>query len=335
MEPRRDSPSSPEISFIGIPSPSRSQRESLSSRHARQSSLEEIDTAYQGVASYEGDNEAAGTRRKSVGLGLGLNPFLRKSKLHHRQESSGSLTPLVDHAAPQSNHHQTSESDGDWISAAPTTHPFQSPETQNMGEESNPPSIRYDGPMDGKSLASPSSGGGFPNDLRCPTHGKVLQRRLSWLSMSILVLAIYSTILSGIYLVVAFVKPRFGTGIGDTGLAPSTASLLCALFAKTVELSFVTVFVGFLGQVLSRRAISNASSGITIADMSMRAWIMQPGTLITHWETVRYAALTVLGVIALIATFVAMLYTTAADALGRVPLIHQFHACHQFPLHNV
>lgn len=48
----------------------------------------------------------------------------------------------------------------------------------------------------------------------------------------------------------------------------------------------------------------------------MRAWIMQPGSMIVHWETLRYSALTFLGAIALVATFVAMLYTTAAEALG-------------------
>lgn len=323
MEPSREPPSLPEINFTHITPPSQSQRESLSSRNSRrQSSFENIDTEYQGIASYEDDHAADGTRKRSVGLGLGLNSFLGKSKLHHREESSGSLTPLVDHGAAQSTRHQRSDSDGDWISAAPpTSQPFQSSEAshpQNMVQVSNPPSVHYGVPLDGKSPCSPSSAGGYPNDVKCPTHGKVLQRRLSWLSVSILVLAMYSTVVSGIYLVVAFVKPRFGRGIGDTGMAPSTASLLSALFAKTIELSFVTVFVSFLGQVLSRRAISNASSGITIADMSMRAWIMQPGTLITHWETVKYAAFTILGVIALIATFVAMLYTTAADALGRV-----------------
>jgi hypothetical protein len=55
--------------------------------------------------------------------------------------------------------------------------------------------------------------------------------------------------------------------------------------------------------------------------MSMRTWIMQPGSLIVHWETVRYSALTVLGLITLTATVVAMLYTTAAEALGEFSLM--------------
>lgn len=151
----------------------------------------------------------------------------------------------------------------------------------------------------------------------CPSRSAVLQRRLSWVPLTILILAFYATVFSGIYLGVAIRKPRWsGIGSGES-VAPSTANLLCAFFAKTIELAYVTICVAFLGQVLSRRALMKGSQGIRLADMSMRAWIMQPGSMIVHWETLRYSALTFLGVIALIATFVAMLYTTAAEALGR------------------
>jgi hypothetical protein len=100
----------------------------------------------------------------------------------------------------------------------------------------------------------------------------------------------------------------------------NTATLLSALFSKTVELSFVSVFVALLGQVLSRRAFTKKTrygrgQGISISDMSMRLWIMQPGSLITHWETVRYAGWTALGAITLHATLSATFYTTAAEAL--------------------
>lgn len=48
----------------------------------------------------------------------------------------------------------------------------------------------------------------------------------------------------------------------------------------------------------------------------MRSWVMQPGTLVTHWENVRYSALTVVGMTALTTAWMAMLYTTAAETLG-------------------
>lgn len=42
---------------------------------------------------------------------------------------------------------------------------------------------------------------------------------------------------------------------------------------------------------------------------------MQPGSLITHWEAIKFAGWTFLGILALLATFSAMFYTTAAEAL--------------------
>ncbi|KAI9746995.1 MAG: hypothetical protein M1835_002268, partial [Candelina submexicana] len=150
----------------------------------------------------------------------------------------------------------------------------------------------------------------------CRSKGNIHQGRWSWLSMTILVLAIYSTVFSGIYLYLAIRKPRYGQHIRSKGkLSPSTATLLSALFAKTIELSFVTVFVSFLGQALSRRAFVRNSNGVTIAEMSMRSWIMQPGSMITHWESIRYGALTFLGMVSLTAALLAMLYTSASEAL--------------------
>lgn len=164
------------------------------------------------------------------------------------------------------------------------------------------------------------------------TKQRLNRGRIDWLSITILTLAVYSTIFSGVWLAVALIRPRWGRFVTTTGtISPATASLLCAAIAKSIELSFVTVFVAFLGQVLSRKAVAFRSAvtdklkGITLAEMSMRAWVMQPGTLITHWETVRYAAFTFLGVISLFAALMSMLYTTASDALGK---------WHRFPWFN-
>ncbi|KAJ5244036.1 hypothetical protein N7489_004132 [Penicillium chrysogenum] len=151
--------------------------------------------------------------------------------------------------------------------------------------------------------------------VRCPNRATVLQKRLSWVPLTVLILAVYATIFSGIYLGIALRKPRWQTVSSDGPLVPSTAALLSAFFAKTIELAYVTICVAFLGQVLSRRALMRDSRGISISDMNMRAWIMQPGSMIVHWEALRYSALTFLGSIALVSTFVAMLYTTAAQAL--------------------
>jgi hypothetical protein len=151
---------------------------------------------------------------------------------------------------------------------------------------------------------------------KCPSKADIHSSRASWLSISILILSIYSTIFSGIWLMLAIVSPRYGRMIHSGGtLSPSTASTLFALFAKTIELSFVTVFVTFLGQVLTRRSINKISRGVTIAELNMRTWVIQPGFMITHWQHLHHAGLSFLGVITLTAAFIAMFYTTASDAL--------------------
>jgi hypothetical protein len=150
----------------------------------------------------------------------------------------------------------------------------------------------------------------------CPTIHDIHSSRTSWLSISILMLSIYSTIFSGIWLMLAVVQPRYGRTIqSGRSLSPSTASTLFALFAKTIELSFVTVFVTFLGQVLSRRSFVKASRGVTIPELTMRTWVIQPGFMITHWQHIQHAGLTILSAITLTAAVVAMFYTTASDAL--------------------
>ncbi|KAI9665720.1 MAG: hypothetical protein M1821_003654 [Bathelium mastoideum] len=137
-------------------------------------------------------------------------------------------------------------------------------------------------------------------------------------------LSVYSTIFSGIFLFLAFLGPRYGRSVRTGGrLDSSGASILTQIIAKSIEMSFVTVMVAFVGQILSRKAFKNKSGqplGITLAEMNMRVWIMQPGLMVTRWESVRYAVVTVLGVAALISAIVAMLYTTAADALVKPQL---------------
>ena len=130
--------------------------------------------------------------------------------------------------------------------------------------------------------------------------------------------SVFSTIFSAIWVGLATGRPHYGQVIThNSRLPPSTASLLVALFAKCIELTFVTSFVAFLGQLLSQRAFRKNSNGITVAEMQMRTWILQPGTLITHAAAVRYAAVSLLGALAFVAALLAMFYTTASDALGK------------------
>lgn len=122
--------------------------------------------------------------------------------------------------------------------------------------------------------------------------------------------------MSGIWFIVAVLEPRWGRGISSRhGLHPSTATTVAALVAKSIEMSFVTVFISCLGQVLTRRALVRNAKGMTLAEMTMRNWVIQPGSLITHGETLPTAGMTVFGALALTATVAATFYTTASDAM--------------------
>ncbi|KAI1418545.1 hypothetical protein F5Y13DRAFT_149388 [Hypoxylon sp. FL1857] len=154
--------------------------------------------------------------------------------------------------------------------------------------------------------------------LDCHSRRDVYVKRNSWTFIILAALSVYSTLLSGLWFVVSIYQPRYGRGISSSDgwkMAPSTATLLCTLIAKTIEMSFVTVFVAFLGQVLTRRAFVRKAKGVTLAEMTMRNWVIQPGSLLTYWEGIPYAAPTILGAVALIATLCTMFYTTASDAM--------------------
>lgn len=166
----------------------------------------------------------------------------------------------------------------------------------------------------------------FAPEHHCQSSTNIKGKRFTWLSVTIFVLAIYSTAMSLVFFALAAKGQRYGEKIRTGGsLTISGATVLTTFFAKTIELSFVTVIVALLGQALARRAYDkDAVGGITLAEIGMRSWILQPGTLVTHWEGVKYASLSLLGATSLAATILAMLYVTAANALVQPQL--KFHA---------
>ncbi|KAL6713673.1 hypothetical protein ACLMJK_009138 [Lecanora helva] len=158
--------------------------------------------------------------------------------------------------------------------------------------------------------------GGEHPEFACMTKQHFHHARGETASILILLASVWSTIFSAIWLGLATGKPHYGQMITDNSkLPPSTASLLVAAFAKSIELTFVTSFVAFLGQLLSQKAFRKDSNGVTVAEMQMRSWVLQPGTIITHSAAMRYAALTFMGATAFCAAILAMVYTTASDAL--------------------
>lgn len=132
-----------------------------------------------------------------------------------------------------------------------------------------------------------------------------------------IILSLYSTVFSCLYLVIAIRAPRYGKLIGSDGtLTSANASLLTAFFAKTIEITFATAFVSFLGQVLWRRASTGSKrTGVTLADIDMRSWVTQPGTMFTHSDALRHSIISRLGILTLLAAVMSLLYTTASEAL--------------------
>jgi hypothetical protein len=163
----------------------------------------------------------------------------------------------------------------------------------------------------------------YENDFRpteeCPTTRDFYISRFSWISVTIVLICLFSTVFSGIFLGLALKGPRYGRTITSQGsFKPADAIVLTSVMAKLIELSFVTSFVAFLGQVLSRRAfMKEHGRGVTLSELSMWRWVVQPGTLLTHWQTAKYAGATILGILSLLSAILATLYAPAATALGK------------------
>jgi hypothetical protein len=150
-------------------------------------------------------------------------------------------------------------------------------------------------------------------DLVCQSRRSLISGRGSWTVLSILALSIYSTVFSGIWLCIGILRPQISSE-GTLGLGIKNVGVLCTTVARSIEISFATVFVALIGQVLSTRAIGSKKS-ITLAEILMRSWVMQPGNMLSHWESVMYAINTWLGQVALLVAVLVMLYTTASNAL--------------------
>jgi hypothetical protein len=173
--------------------------------------------------------------------------------------------------------------------------------------------------FEGATSIASAYGTPFSPTQECPTMKDFYISRWSWIFISGLLVCLFSTVFSGIFLGLALKGPRYGRQITSQGsFKPSDAILLTSIMAKLIELSFVTSFVAFLGQVLSRRAfMKDQGRGVTISELSMWRWVVQPGTLIAHWEAAKYSGLTVLGILSLISAALATLYAPAATAMGK------------------
>ncbi|KAI5306088.1 hypothetical protein KEM56_002260 [Ascosphaera pollenicola] len=153
----------------------------------------------------------------------------------------------------------------------------------------------------------------YTRDFTCTTRHQITRGK--GISITVLIIGITSFVGSFLYLYAAIKKPDWSERINtDGGLNPTTASLLCTLIAKIIEMAFVTLVVASIGQYLSHRAIQY-ERGVSTPELFMRNWILQPGSIFTQFPDLKVAGFTVLGVFTFFATLGAMFYTTAAEAL--------------------
>ena len=161
-----------------------------------------------------------------------------------------------------------------------------------------------------------SAYGEFATKHKCEGVKEMKGTRRNWLYVVAIVLSAYSTVMSFLLAYVAVTGPSWKAVRTNGRLTPSWATLLTTSVAKTIELSFVSTVIFLLGQRLARKAHSRQRrSGVTLAELNMRGWLLQPFTLLSRWESVRYAGVTGLGVISIVSALFAMLYTPAAAAL--------------------
>jgi hypothetical protein len=161
-----------------------------------------------------------------------------------------------------------------------------------------------------------SAYGDFATKHKCDGVKEMKGTRRNWLYVVAVVLSAYSSVMSGFFVYCA-VTGRSWKAVRTNGrYTPSTATLIETAVAKSIELSFVSTVIFLLGQQLARKAHSaQRRSGVTLAELNMRGWLLQPFTLLSRWQSVRYAGITALGLISIISALFAMLYTPAAAAL--------------------
>ena len=147
-----------------------------------------------------------------------------------------------------------------------------------------------------------------------PDHSDISFAKTNWRSFGNLLLSIYATAFSAVFLAVAIWQPRYGKWISPTArLTPSTADLLVNIFAKSIEVASAGVYINFLGQLLTKRSLR--SRGISLADIAVREWLIQPGFIVWEWRNIKYAGTTILGSTSLLAAIAIYSFTVAANSL--------------------
>jgi hypothetical protein len=99
---------------------------------------------------------------------------------------------------------------------------------------------------------------------------------------------------------------------------PFLAKNAASLFAKLVEISFSSICVLYLGQLLTRRSINNDTHhGVSLDQICMRDWIVDPGSTVSDGKALRLGTKSFLGWYVLVAAVICTLYGTASNNLSK------------------
>ncbi|KAI9666959.1 MAG: hypothetical protein M1831_001464 [Alyxoria varia] len=291
----------------------RNQHQPPSVRSQQSSTISAVSTVDDGPEdrSFERPSQDDGDIGASLGSGRGLG--LQGDNLHHRTNTRPTIIHVKDHTRPErqnepSSAHQSfgSRSDATFPQSASSTARLLGefpplPTNGNNGDPGKSPKVTF-----------------VSDDDKPPSESQIYDSRSSKVYLGLIILSFFSTSISLVFFIIAAKKHQYKSYVADSGghITPSNIATVYALFAKLIEMSFVAIFVAFVGQVVSRRSFVRAKSGgMTMADMSMRLWLLQPGTMFTRYGGLRYGAITRLGGLTLLATLSAMLYTTASQIL--------------------
>lgn len=106
----------------------------------------------------------------------------------------------------------------------------------------------------------------------CHTRRDFSKLRFTLLNWGMIFICGLSTTLSAVFVLLAVKGRRYGSYIGndpDSKIGTATAILWTSVIATTVELSFVTAFVAFFRQAISRKAfIENPGRGVTLSELT-------------------------------------------------------------------
>jgi hypothetical protein len=99
---------------------------------------------------------------------------------------------------------------------------------------------------------------------------------------------------------------------------PFVAKNVASLVAKVIEISFGSICVLYLGQLLTRRSINpDTHHGVSLDQICMRDWIIDPGSMLGDGKVLELGTKSFLGWFVLLAGVSTLLYGTASQNLSK------------------